>query len=196
MTSPFRCLAMIAAMAASVPTASAEVRETRETKTYVVRGDLETDVREQINAQRPRGFDALTRLNIHWNYTYRQAGGICSTMSVTATLAVVQTMPRLETTDAELKNSFNGFLKALQLHEDGHAQNGRNAARRADSGIASLHASTCDETKSPDTGMVAPPDLGNPITSPVYQPELDPGQGDQETQPEPSNAPQGGEDHN
>lgn len=121
----------------------AAVRESVKTDRYVVRGNVAQDVRNLLNKKGPQGFDAYTSWNIRWSFTYRNKDGRCIIQSVTTRVDIRYTMPRLETDNSALKQSFNAYLKRLQIHEDGHADNGRNVARRIDEGIKGLSELTC-----------------------------------------------------
>ena len=125
--------------------ALAEVRETREVKNYQFAGASMAEARASMNKVRPRGYDAFTTWQINWRYTYKQANGRCSIATVTVNLAIVYTMPDLQTSDAALDRSFKGYLVKLRAHEDGHAENGRIVARRVDDAIPKLSAATCEE---------------------------------------------------
>lgn len=123
----------------------AAVRETVATERYVVRGEAGPEVRKQLNRKGPQGYDAYTSWNILWNFTYRKKGGKCVMQSVATRVDIRHTMPRLETGSSELKKSFNKYLESLQVHEDGHAEIGRDVARRIDQGIKGLSDLTCEK---------------------------------------------------
>lgn len=115
--------------------------ETVTTSTYDVRGMTAGAVRSDINARRGAAagnYDARTNWSVSWHYFYRQSGDRCEIGTVTVKLAITYTLPRLETADAALAESFERYLVKLREHEDGHADNGRGVARRIDDAIRAL----------------------------------------------------------
>ena len=108
-------------------------------------GDRPADVRSQMNRLRPKGFDALTTWNISWRFQYQQTQARCAIASVKTTVKIVYTLPKLDTHNPDVRKSFDAYMGKLRLHEDGHARNGADIARRIDAGIATLAASTCGD---------------------------------------------------
>jgi len=127
--------------------AHAEVRETSAGEPYTVQGILAADVRSNMNSARTGGYDARTTWTIDWRYSYKRApGGGCAIAGVTTDLAIVTRLPRLNTQNVALQQSFSTYLARLKLHENGHAANGRTTAGRIDAGIGALPAAaTCKE---------------------------------------------------
>lgn len=125
--------------------ASAIVRETTKNTTYVVRGETAPDVRKDMSAKGPQGYDGFTTWHIRWNYRFQATARGCAIGDVTVSLAIAFTMPRLESRNSVLKASFDAYVAKLQKHEDGHAENGRSVARRIEKGIAGMSAGSCDD---------------------------------------------------
>jgi len=114
---------------------------------YSISGASENDLRREMSAKGPTGtggrFDAYTRWNIRWRYSYRQAGGLCRIDSVTTDVTVTMTLPKWQDESAaseRLQRRWREYLTALTTHENGHRQNGLDAAHEIDRGIAALPA--------------------------------------------------------
>ncbi len=121
---------------------------------YDIRGSTKQELRDQLRRAGPhRGGEtvAYTERNISYNY---QTGGTaaCSVVSYQVTMAIIYHMPRWQqATDssAPLAQEWNKFVQALQIHEDGHAQNARDTAQAVDKAIADVSAfSDCRRTKA------------------------------------------------
>ena len=114
---------------------------------YSIRGTSENDLRREMSAKGPIGtggrFDAFTRWNIRWRYSYRQAGGLCRIDAVTTDVTVTMTLPRWDDESAapdRLQKRWREYVTALTTHENGHRQNGLDAAHEIDRRIAALPA--------------------------------------------------------
>jgi predicted secreted Zn-dependent protease len=114
---------------------------------YDVRGSTPQEVRAQldrlgpIDATEGKRFDADTRWFVNWKFNYMNAGQGCAIASVSTTLKVTITLPRLQadaSTPAALKQVFATFTNNLLLHEKGHAQNGIDIARRIEERIGAM----------------------------------------------------------
>ncbi|RTL65177.1 MAG: DUF922 domain-containing protein [Hyphomicrobiales bacterium] len=136
------CLAVLSAIGTG---AQAGVTEAVVRKPYRVQGNSAAEVRADLKAKGPDGWDGYTYWHVDWRYVYKPADAGCGIREVATQLTITFTMPSLETDNSVLKAAFDDYLTRLQVHEDGHAENGREAARRIDAGIAALTAATCEE---------------------------------------------------
>jgi predicted secreted Zn-dependent protease len=123
--------------------AIANVVEARQMNFYSVTGTRPADVRAEMNRVRPKGYAARTIWHVDWRYTYRVVGGRCSIATVATNLSIASLYPRLFSNDPGLRRSFDFYMVKLRLHEEGHARNGEQIARRIDAGIAAMSAPNC-----------------------------------------------------
>lgn len=122
---------------------------------YDVSGTTAAELRTNLNSVRPtskkdgHGYDGITRWFVNWRYTYRNGTLGCTIASVSSTIEVAITMPRLATNasvPAPLASAFTEYTEKLLLHERGHGQNGIDTARRIEDGIRVLPPQrTCGE---------------------------------------------------
>lgn len=140
-----RLCAVVAACVAS-STAVAAVQEELDPKPYAVHARPDEPLRQAINAATPitvkgQRFHGYTRWNVRWTFRWwREASGRCSITEVTTRLHVELQLPELQRTTPDQRAEFDRYLTALKLHEQGHVQVGRDAARAVDDGIAQLPA--------------------------------------------------------
>jgi predicted secreted Zn-dependent protease len=106
-----------------------------QTNCYRVTGQTVREIRRSINAARPwKGHttDALTKWQVTWSYTTRASGDGVELLALQTKTTIVITLPRWQpaepVTDAALWEEWNGYLRALLIHEDGHKQIGLAAA--------------------------------------------------------------------
>jgi predicted secreted Zn-dependent protease len=102
---------------------------------YAIAGHTEAALRREMNASGPlyqgKRFAALTNWYVTWSYPRARSLWRCATGPVTATLTIVYNLP--DWTDAStakpgLVDEWRRYMQALQTHEDGHAEHGREAA--------------------------------------------------------------------
>jgi predicted secreted Zn-dependent protease len=133
----------------------AVVTENLQHKPYTITGETVGQVRENAVGKQPvQGFDGQTIWYVTWRFWHESRGAGCVITRVTTKLDLTIIVPRLETRNAELKASFEEYSRNLMEHELGHAETGRDVARRIDAGIAVLTAPTCPdlERKANDLG--------------------------------------------
>lgn len=139
-------LASLCGLIAVSASAQAAVTESLRHAPYTVRGESVGDVRADISSKQPsKGFDGRTTWNVRWDFRYQPRGSGCSVVGIAIKLDIVIIVPRLETGNEELAESFAIYSRALMEHEMGHAETARGVARRIDAGIAGLTAATCPE---------------------------------------------------
>jgi predicted secreted Zn-dependent protease len=102
---------------------------------YKITGNTAAGLRQQMNADGPldhdKHFDAHTEWNVRWTYPFDRSGGGCSTGPVTVTLTITYHFPEWgDESDGSrpLIDKWHKYLQALETHEDGHAEHGREAA--------------------------------------------------------------------
>ena len=118
-----------------VPAEPATVSETFEY--YEVTGSTVAELRASLDRNGPRKSPSgrssagFTQWNVEWSYLWTTTSDECRLTRVSTTLTVATTLPRWSPADppVELSARWSRFLEALRAHEDGHAQNGRDATR-------------------------------------------------------------------
>ena len=99
--------------------AIADPATTVHTTFYSINGSTAAELNSQMKSRGPHGNWAYTRWYVRWS-------GSCQ-----VTLEISHTYPRW-TNEREapgsLQRSWNHMMSRLQLHENGHAQHGKNAA--------------------------------------------------------------------
>ena len=93
--------------------------------------------------ERGQTFHAYTAWDIRWNFKWQtSSAGLCEIASVTTSLSVKMTLPRLSIGTQEAVAQFNNYFPALVAHEQGHRQIALDAATQADRSIAGLRPMT------------------------------------------------------
>lgn len=131
------------ALCAATP-AHAEVQEEHVRRPYPVHALSDEPLRLALNRATPirvagRTFDGYTRWNVRWNYRWwRDASGRCAMTRVTVSLRTEVQLPELLTATEAQRAMFDRYIAALDRHEQGHVQIGRDAARAVQQALASL----------------------------------------------------------
>lgn len=123
--------------------ASGEPAVNLQTKYYHITGQSVRELRHSMNEKRPKGqtHDALTTWNISWSYSCRQVEGGVVIQNPKVSVAIVTTLPNWtppKEADPVLVERWRTFLRALQLHENGHAAIGTQAAREVETRLSAL----------------------------------------------------------
>lgn len=113
---------------------------------YSISGRTSHDLRAQMNKTGPGaegiiGGDARTKWDVKWRYGLTQIPGGCRIQNVTTSVHVTYIMPRWKNPadgSPELREKWDKFVKALQIHEDGHKDHGIHAAQEIEAEIAQL----------------------------------------------------------
>lgn len=96
--------------------------------------DRATPIRE--NGQTFHGY---TQWNIQWRYRWhQQPDGRCRLTQNTTTLSAQITLPELRQAEPATQRAFAPYFEALRLHELGHVDLARIAARKIDTGVLAL----------------------------------------------------------
>jgi predicted secreted Zn-dependent protease len=85
--------------------------------------------------------DARTKWQVKWRYGLAQVPGGCRIHHVTTSVHVTFIMPRWKNGangSPELRERWQKFVTALQIHEDGHRDHGIHAAQEIESVLAGL----------------------------------------------------------
>jgi predicted secreted Zn-dependent protease len=109
---------------------------------YDISGSTAPELRTQLNAYGPNGFDAYTKWYVRWDWPGRGTAQ-CRLQEATVAYEVTVTFPRwTPTADAtpELVAKWNGYLHALALHESEHVD---NVVSRFPAVVAAIKGSTC-----------------------------------------------------
>lgn len=114
---------------------------------YDVTGhDYPTLIRS-LRANGPRGFHGLARWKIDYHYTTTQQRQLCSISSVRLRVSGEILMPRWvdsASAPADLQRRWSEYYSALQQHEEGHVQHGRELAILVRERLMGLGAVPCD----------------------------------------------------
>jgi len=112
-------ITVFAAALFAASSASAQVRETENTRYYAVRGQSVSALLAEMAAKGPDGFWAYSNWYVNWS-------GSCD-----VTLEIIYTLPRWDdraAASAELRGRWDRMITALVAHERQHAEHGRRAA--------------------------------------------------------------------
>ncbi len=113
---------------------------------YSISGRSSYDLRGQMNKAGPGadgiiGSYARTKWEVKWRSGLTQIPGGCRIQNVTTSVHVTYIMPRWKNPvdgSPELREKWDKFAKALQIHEDGHKDHGIHAAQEIEADIARL----------------------------------------------------------
>jgi len=119
---------------------------------YDIDGSSTGALRDQINRLGPKdesgkSRDALTVWSIEWGYAATSRPEGCVLRDVKVTLNVAITLPRWKpptTASAELLRSWQGYLRAVRLHEAGHRTIAERNAREVFAALTPLRGMNCD----------------------------------------------------
>ena len=127
-------------------TSAADVSESIRYKYYTAEHLPPASLRAALNAVSPirHGglvFHGYTQWTVTWNFRWwEEADGRCRLTENQTTMAASITLPRLHSSDALAKATFDRYLSALHGHELEHVKIARQAAARIDEGIRHLPA--------------------------------------------------------
>ncbi len=105
---------------------------------YAITGNTARELRSQMSRKGPSDritgerYDANTDWFVRWSYRYASKNNQCAITSVSSTVDIVFTMPQWQsakTAGRSLRNEWQQYIRALQLHEDGHKNNGIAASK-------------------------------------------------------------------
>ena len=114
------------------------------TEFYDVRHSAGITLLDAINSVTPvrkngQLFHGYTAWDINWAFRWQKSSaGLCEITSVTTSLLVTTTLPRLLVSTQGAATQFNQFFPALVAHEQGHRRIVLDAANQADRAIAGL----------------------------------------------------------
>lgn len=109
---------------------------------YDVTGSTEQELRRQLTAAGPNGYDAYTKWSIRWNWPGRGEKD-CRLNEAEVSYEVIVTFPRWTPPTAatpELVTKWNRFLRALADHERRHVE---NVVKRFPAVGAAIKNATC-----------------------------------------------------
>lgn len=122
---------------------------------YSVTGKTANELRSQLNQRGvihpPSGqcFDGYTNWRVNWNYRYQTQGNTCRVGSANVSTNIKITLPkwkRPSSISSGLKNRWNRYIAALEVHENGHKKNGLDAGKDILQTLRSMSAyPTCEE---------------------------------------------------
>jgi predicted secreted Zn-dependent protease len=136
------------------PHVAAGFEENVSTQYYEVGGDTPARIWEEMRMRGPTGrdgrrYNARTEWHVRWRYPLEETGTGCEIGRVSVTLTVRYTMPRWERppgTSSAVASQWNRYVGALESHEEGHADFGREAAQRIERALGGLSArASCNQ---------------------------------------------------
>lgn len=123
----------------------AKPKENVTTEYYDIQGTRKKDLIKEMKkkgAKKTSGrFHAHTDWRVNWNYRYAPASDGCRVHTVTTDLQVHYFFPRWvpgADVPAKLVSEWERYFSALKLHEEGHAEIGRKAAREVEKVFAGM----------------------------------------------------------
>ena len=125
---------------------AAEVTERIAYTTYPVNHQEGRSLLQSLNKSSPiryKGnvFHAYTSWNVHLRYRwYEEADGSCRLTHNVTTLTAEISLPELQTLQGAADKEFSRYVENLRLHEHGHRDIGRKAAKRIDEMVLQLPA--------------------------------------------------------
>jgi predicted secreted Zn-dependent protease len=121
---------------------------------YEIRGGCEKELRNQMRQNGckwndGKKYDSLTRWHWKWDYDYDRTPQGCCADSFRATIEVIFRYPKWVRTDdapQQLVDKWDGYMKNLIMHENGHRDMAVEAAAELSRTVAALPpASSCAE---------------------------------------------------
>jgi len=115
---------------------------------YSVTGSTVNEIRNQLNQRgvlhsNGKRYDGYTNWYVNWNYRYQTQGNRCRMESANVRTDVQITLPRWNNSSPvslALRNKWNRYIQALELHENGHKQNGIDAGEEVLKTLLSMSA--------------------------------------------------------
>lgn len=147
------CMAQACASAAGY----AEVEVHDHATPYLIEGASETALRNEMNAKGPvskdgRRYHAVTRWDIGWRFRLDRSAGRCAIGNLRVEVKITMMMPAWQNENSApdaLKKLWRDYQADLQAHENGHRQNGVDAAREIELGINELPPrESCDAAEA------------------------------------------------
>jgi predicted secreted Zn-dependent protease len=146
-----------------LPLASAEPQVFVQKSEYPVAGQTATLIRQSLDRNTPvrpggKPFDAYTKWDIDWQIGWTfDADGTCRMTAVTTTVRIRQTFPYLDNADdlpRQLADRWEGYMRALIEHEEGHAVLGVDAAREIEQQLSQMgQRSSCGRLEADANAM-------------------------------------------
>lgn len=121
---------------------------------YVVSGTTVDQLRNSLDQSGPidaasnKRFHASTKWQVKWAYDFRERAKLCNVDRVTVSIEIKFTMPRwkeYETGQNYLREKWNKYYAALQVHENGHKDFGMSAAQEIEKAILNLNNLPCKD---------------------------------------------------
>lgn len=119
-----------------------------EVNRYTVQGRDYQSLKQSLDANGPKGFHGLARWNVNYEYDTKQQGDACRINVVRMKISGEILMPRWadeQAAPAQLRQRWRRYSAALQRHEDGHIQHGRELALLVKERLMGLGSVPCDQ---------------------------------------------------
>ena len=125
---------------------------------YAVDGMTAAQIRQALDRNSPvrqngKTFDAHTRWNVEWQFYWNSGGdGSCRLTTVTTTVRIQYTLPRLQASEdrpPNLERRWSEYIRALVAHEEAHADLGIDAAREVEQRLSQMDGRpSCQQLES------------------------------------------------
>jgi len=122
----------------------ATVSERLDYEYYTAHADPSRSLSSVVNEVSPirengRTMFGHTHWNVSWHFHWHEnPDGRCRMTDVNTDVTTVIQLPRIVNATPKQEDQFNKFIAALRVHELGHHENGKQAAREIDQGILAL----------------------------------------------------------
>jgi predicted secreted Zn-dependent protease len=170
-------IAMLATAPIEASNAQSQPKISINTNYYQIKGGTAAQLRNEMNRVRPFDrfsngrYDALTRWYITGNYKYIPGDSRCQIYQPQVFLMVKTTLPKWNPTskaNPKLVRKWRKYIKVLRLHENGHKQNGIEAARELQKSLSQIPSySSCQSLAT------AVKELSQKITTKYNQKDLE-----------------------
>lgn len=138
----FRMILAALPLLGSATLVSAEVNEETEETYYEVEHEEGDSLSDAITDASPieGGYHGYTKWYVSWRFKWEYDADSCWITDVTVNFSATVTLPELYTDDPRAERRFNRYLTALREHEEGHIDNGRQAAEEVDEAVLDMDA--------------------------------------------------------
>jgi predicted secreted Zn-dependent protease len=131
-----------------LPLSALAVEEQVQTSYYDISGSTPGQIWQEMRARGPatpdgKRWTAYTRWDIRWRFEFDESPRGCRIGGIDVRLRIRYTMPRWEEpreASATVARQWSRFIDALEVHEEGHGDFGREAAERVEAELPRLPA--------------------------------------------------------
>ncbi len=138
----------------AISTKNPGLKEDTDTNYYQIYGSTEADLRSQMTDCGPKeggSYDAYTAYYVNWNYNLKPGTNDCALQDVVVGVKVDFYYPKWDATgdyQAGLKEKWQTYMRALDVHENGHKQNMVDGAQEIFQTLSNFSALNCQTAKT------------------------------------------------